>query len=246
MSVTFDASTGHLRLDADAFIALAECASDPRGACEEVLEGLVEAGAVTDGAPHPALRDALAAVTSSSGSLQVLVTGPDGARLHQGWLAPVSALLTDLADGTYELGSAPMEFLPTAVARFTGLRPRPRLLQATAVVDESVLDDLASNAATARDAGGEALADLLAPWPAAAASVRAGGWRLSVVDVAFPTPVRTVARRLAWVDTDAGALRVEVDRHGPVLAPATSSELWRAVVAILPTDAETGLVARSA
>jgi hypothetical protein len=250
MSVTFDATTSTLRLDADAFITLVEYATDPDGACEDVVERLSDAGAVIDGSPHPVLRNALAAVTTSLGSLQVLVTGPDGVRLHQAWVAFVSALLTDLADGTYDFAAVSTEFVPTCIARLTGLQARPRLDPASAVVDERLLDDLASNSPEARAAGSEALADLLAPWPQACAAVRAGRWQLSVVDIAFQARDRTVVRRLAWVDVDAGLLRVEADEHGPTLVPVTSTAVWRAIVSILPTDAETGSdtgpVARSA
>lgn len=238
MSVTFDAATTRLQLDADAFITLVEYATDPEGACEEVVERLSEAGAVADGAPHPVLRNALAAVTTSLGSLQVLVTGPDGVRLHQAWVAFVSAMLTDLADGTYDFAAVSTEFVPTTIARLTGLQWRPRLEAATAVVDESLLDDLASNSTVARSAGSEALADLLAPWPHACAAVRGGRWTLSVVDIAFQARERTVVRRLAWLDVHAGLLRVEADEHGPTLVPTTSTDLWRAIVSILPADAE--------
>lgn len=93
MSVMFDATTAGLRLDAEAFITLAEYAVDPDAACERTLRDLEEVGAVVDGSPHPALRGALAAVTNSLASLQVLVTDPDGVVLHQGWLARVSATL---------------------------------------------------------------------------------------------------------------------------------------------------------
>jgi len=176
----------------------------------------------------------------------VLVTGPDGVRLHQAWVAFVSAMLTDLADGTYDFAAVSTEFVPTTIGRLTGLQARPRLDPASAVVDESLLDDLASNSEAARAAGSEALADLLAPWPPAAAAVRAGLWQLSVVDIAFPARDRTIVRRLAWVDVDAGLLRVEADEHGPTLVPTTSTAVWRAIVSILPTDAETGPAAQSA
>ena len=74
MSVVFDATTGHLRLDPEAFIGLLDYATEPEGVCDEVVARLHRAGAVSDGRPHPLLRNALAAVTSSLGSLQVLVS----------------------------------------------------------------------------------------------------------------------------------------------------------------------------
>jgi hypothetical protein len=239
MSVDFDPANATLRLDAETFITLAELPSDAVDACDTSLGKLVDAGAVQDGVPHPALRLGLAAVSGSVASLQVLVAGRDDVRLHHGWLSGESALLTDLADGTYDFAAVSTEFVPTTIAQLTGLQGRPRLDAASAVVDESLLDDLASNSASARADGGEALADLLAPWPRVSAAVRAGHWRLSVVDIAFQARERTVVRRLAWVDTDAGLLRVEVDEHGPALVPTTSTALWRAIVSILPADAET-------
>src|SRR4051794_24209554 len=234
MSVTFDAASAELRLDADAFITLVEYATDPDNACEDGVDRLLRAGAITAGAPHPVLRNGLAAVTGSLGSLQVLVTCPDGVRLHQAWVARVSAVLTDLTDGTYDFAAVNTEFVPTSIAHLTGLQARPSLVETSAVLDELLLDDLASNSARARTDGGEALADLLAPWPAAVDAVRAGGWRLCVVDIAFPARHRTVVRRLAWVDTDAGGLRVEADDHGPGLVPTSSTALWRARGAVPP------------
>ena len=252
MSIDFDAARATLRLDVDAFITLTELSSepgdsgDPGGTLDSSVDRLVDAGAVLDGAPHPALRRALAAVSGSLASLQVLVACPRDVRLHHGWLCGDAALLTDLGDGTYDFAAVDGEFVPESIARATHLGPRPRLADGSAVVDEAVLDDLASNAGAARDVGAETLADVLAPWPAAAAAVRAGSWHLSVVDVSFADAGRTVARRLAWVDTDAGTLRVEADEHGPVLVPAAPTELWHAVVAILPDELDPGAVARSA
>jgi hypothetical protein len=235
----FDATTAGLRLDAEAFITLAEYAVDAAAACEHTLRDLEEVGAVVDGSPHPALRGALAAVTNSLASLQVLVTDPDGVVLHQGWLARVSAMLTDLGDGTYDFASLGTEFVPTTVARFTGLEPRPRLEPGAVVVDEDMLHGLVSNSSSERAAAGEVLADRLAPWPAASNAARAGGWRTSCVDIAFPVRDRTVTRRLAWVDTDAGVLRVEADERGAVLVPTSPTGLWRALVSLLPADLDT-------
>ncbi|MEW1951859.1 hypothetical protein [Terrabacter sp. NPDC080008] len=246
MSVVFDATTGHLQLDPEAFVGLVDYAGDPGSVGDEVLARLRSAGAVVGGAPHPRLQGALAAVANSLGSLQVLRSDTVEVSLHQSWVAFVSAMLTDLGDGTYAFAAVGTDFLPAEVARFTGLSPRPLLADAEAVVDESLLDALSAGAAPTRAAGSATLADALAPWPAAAAAVRAGRWSLAVVDVAFPAPTGTVVRRLAWVDTEAGLLRVEVDDRGPVLVPTTSTALWEAVVALLPTDAETGLLPRTA
>ena len=249
MSVDFDAANGTLRLDAEAFITLAELSSDSVDPCDTTLGRLVDAGAVIAGMPHPLLRPGLAAVAGSVASLQVLVAGPQDVRLHHGWLSSGAALLTDLGDSTYDFASVSAEFVPEAIARVTFVGPRPRLDDGSVVIDEAVLDDLASSSAPARASGVEALAGLLAGWPTAAAAVRAGCWHLALVDVAFVEARRTVARRLAWLDTDAGMLRIEADEHGPVLVPVGGTELWRAVVAVLPDDLDDldpGSVARSA
>jgi hypothetical protein len=246
VSIDFDPTSASLRLDAEAFITLVELPSDVVDACDASFDRLVAAGAVLDGVPHPALRPALAAVSGSLASLQVLVAGTDDVRLHHGWLSNASALLTDLGDGTYDFATTGGEFVPESVARLTHLRPRPRLGAGSAVVDEAVLDDLASSTAATREAGAETLAGLAAPWPSVAAAVRAGAWQLSLVDVSFAAAGRTIARRLAWVDTEGGMLRVEVDERGPVLVPATTSDVWRAVVAVLPEELDPGAVVRSA
>ena len=246
MSVDFDPAAGTLRLDAEAFITLAELSSEFIDPCDTTLGRLVDAGAVQDGVAHPILRPGLATVAGSVASLQVLVAAPEDVRLHHGWLSDDAALLTDLGDGTYDFATVGAEFVPEAVSRVTRVGPRPRLSAGSVVVDESVLDDLASSSPTARASGVEALARLLSPWPTAAAAVRAGGWHLALVDVAFVDDGRTVARRLAWLDTDAGMLRVEADEHGPVLVPVATTELWRAVVAVLPDDVDPESAARSA
>ncbi|GAB3888251.1 hypothetical protein [Terrabacter terrigena] len=246
MSIEFDPAEGTLRLDAEAFITLAELSSYAVDSCDATLGRLTDAGAVLDGVAHPLLRTALASVAGSVTSLQVLVAGPEDVRLHHGWVSDGAALLTDLGDGTYDFAPVGAEFVPESVARLTRVGPRPRLGAGSVVVDESVLDDVAASSSAARVSGVEALAGLLTPWPAAAASVRAGGWHLALVDVTFVDDDRTVARRLAWLDTDAGMLRVEVDDHGPVLVPVSTTDLWRAVVAVLPDDLDPGYVARSA
>ncbi|WP_343989677.1 hypothetical protein, partial [Terrabacter terrae] len=156
MSVDFDATTGHLQLDPEAFIGLVDYATEPEGVCDELVARLHRAGVVSDGRPHLLLRNALAAVTSSLGSLQVLVSTPGEVTLHQCWVAFVSALLSDLGDGTYEFAAVSTDFLPTAIARRTGLAPRPRLEQAKAVVDESLLDALSAGSDRTRVAGGDA------------------------------------------------------------------------------------------
>ena len=150
MSVEFDAANGTLRLDAEAFITLAELSSDAVDSCDTTLGRLVDVGAVTAGVPHPLLRPGLAAVAGSVATLQVLVAGPEDVRLHHGWLAGDAALLTDLGDGTYDFASVSAEFVPEAIARVTLVGPRPRLGSGSAVVDEAVLDDLASSSSTAR------------------------------------------------------------------------------------------------
>jgi hypothetical protein len=246
MSVSFDPDHEALRLDADAFVSLAEYASDPAGACEELVDDFVRAGVVADGRPHPILREALAAVTSARCSLQVLVSAPGGVWLHHGWLAARCAMLTDLGDGTYDFAAVGTEFAPTSIARLTVLRARPRLDAATAPIDEALLDDLASSSAGGRAAAADRLARLLTPWPEARAAVRSGGWHLAVVDVTHPAGGRTVASRLAWVGTDAGTLRVEVDGDELVLVPASTTDIWRSVVAILPLAPAPDALGRSA
>ncbi|MGO4597015.1 hypothetical protein [Terrabacter sp. 2RAF25] len=246
MSVEFDPTSGTLRLDAEAFITLAELSSDTVDPCDTTLGRLVDAGAVLDGVPHPLLRQAVAAVAGSVASLQVLVAGPVDVRLHHGYLSDDVALLTDLGDGTYDFAAVGAEFVPESIARITRIGPRPRLSAGSAAVDEAVLDDLASSSSAARASGVDALAELLTPWPGATEAVRAGAWHLALVDVTFVDGGRTVARRLAWFDTDAGLLRVQADEHGPVLVPVATTELWRAVVAVLPDYLDPGTVARSA
>ena len=66
--------------------------------------------------------------------------------------------------------------------------------------------------------------------------LRTGAWRSCGVDVARGRSGSTSTEQVVWLDTPAGALRVEDDTAGPVLAGTTTGSIWQAVVQALPAD----------
>lgn len=180
MNPVFDVASGRVRLDPTTFEALCRQADPPSGpggalASDSVaLAALQRSGALVDGAVHEALRPALAAVTRSIASLQLVVTGSAGYQLHQGWLSVVSAVLADVGDGSYDFAALGTEFVPTLMARMTRLGLRPHLEPASVAVTEAVLDGLASHEADPRAEAAQAIVALTASvWPTWAA-IRAG------------------------------------------------------------------------
>lgn len=247
MSVTFDPVTGHLRLDAEAFDVLVEHAERPaqqptrppaggRSTPGDALARLVAGGVLVDGRPHPRLRETLTGVTSSRGSVQVVVGDDEGVRLHHAWLgATAVAVLTDRGDHTFDLGPSHATELPGTLAAWVTLAPRPELAAATVTVPDVLLEELASHRRGLRRAAARALADALGPWPAARGRVHSGRWRLATVDVALATGEQTLAQHLAWLDTGAGLLRAEAVERDVRLTPTTSTELRRDLATVVAT-----------
>lgn len=269
MNPAFDADSGRIRLDATAFEALCRVA-DPASRSAAALASdaaplaaLHGSGALVDGVAHEALRPALAAVQQPIASLQLLVTGSAGYRLHQGWLSVVSAVLADVGDGSYDFAAIGTEFVPTLVARMTRLGLRPHLGPASVAVTETVLDALASHEAGPRAEAAQTLVSATAStWPAWSAAAQGGDWRFWVADVTWPAPADTAAsantatsddtaasddagHRLAVLDTGAGLLRVDGDDSGPRLVAVTPTEVWHLLSSILPADDEVAAAAPS-
>ena len=233
----FDASTGRLHADVATVLALVDLHVDERnGLSAGQRESLARAGVFVDGRLHPALRERLDAVARPSARLEVEVATPSSTRLHQGWVHRVSALVVDHGDDVADLLEIEAAFLPATIAHLTHLQPRPRLDGRGGPVDGGACDALLSPSGSRRNDAATELAAAAAPWPAVAACLRTGSWRSCGLDVAHRHSGSTSTQRVVWLDTPAGALRVEDDAAGPVLSGTTTGSIWQEVVAALRAD----------
>lgn len=231
----FDTSTGRLHADVATMLALVDLHVDERnGLSAGRHESLSRAGVFVDGRLHPALRARLDAVARPSARLEVEVGTPSSTRLHQGWVHRVSALVVDHGDEVADLLEIEAAFLPATIAYLTHLQPRPRLDGRGGQVDGGALDALRSGSRRS-DAAAD-LAAAAATWPAVAACLRTGSWRSCGVDVAHHHSGSTSTQQVVWLDTPAGALRLEDDAAGPVLAGTTTGSIWQELVQALRAD----------
>jgi len=251
-TLEFDASTARLRADADTFFALvdhvgrtaghhADTHADAAGDMPFAASGVAVAGRA-----HPSVRAGLGTVEEPCARLEVEVSTPSGTRLHEGWLDRVSALLLDRGDGTHDFIEVDAEFLAVTLVRVTDLQSRPRLEGRGGRVHADVLDALLSCDLLTREDAAEELAGAASAWPVVAAALRSGRWQVCGIDVAHAVGPTTVTRRVAWLDTPAGLLRIDADADGPFLAGASAAQVWRSIVAALPTDVGLGLLPRTA
>ena len=243
-TLEFDASTARLRADADTFFALVDHVGGSGDASGEAP--FTASGVAVGGRAHPSVRAGLGAVEEPCARLQVEVSTPLGTQLHEGWLDRVSALLLDRGDGTYDFVEVDAEFLAVTLVRVTDLQSRPRLEGGGGRVRADVLDALLSPDVVTRRQAAETLAGAASEWPAVAASLRSGRWQVCGLDVAHTLGPSTEARRVAWLDTPTGLLRIDADAEGPFITGTSAGQLWRSIVAALPTDVGLDLLPRTA
>ncbi|WP_076261216.1 hypothetical protein [Intrasporangium flavum] len=243
-TLEFDASTARLRADADTFFALVDHVGRSGDAVAEVP--FAASGVAVEGRAHPSVRAGLGTVEEPCARLEVEVATPEGTRLHEGWLDRVSALLLDRGDGTHDFLEVDAEFLAVTLVRLTDLQSRPRLEGRGGRVHADVLDALLSCDPLTREDAAEELAGAASAWPVVAASLRTGRWQVCGIDVAQAVGPTTVTRRVAWLDTPAGVLRIDADAEGQFLAGASAGQVWRSIVGALPTDVGLGLLPRIA
>lgn len=238
LAVDFDPATGRLRLTADQFEQLVEHSAP--GSAHPA--DLVASGVLTVDGPHPLLEPGLAAVRTPVCRVLVQVAGDAGAHLHQGWVSPqAAAFLLYTREDQYDFLTSGPDFAPAAIARVLrlgprGLPPGAPLSCPTAVVEALFADDPSER----RDAITGLTEESDAPSD--------GGWQASRVVVGWTGPDGEPAGRdLTILRTASGTRIVEVpDPAADVVlwTPATSSNLWRAIVGLMPDDAElTALVA---
>lgn len=232
--IEFDPATGRLRLTAAEFEQLVHHSAPGSSHPAD----LVAAGALTDDGPHPLLAAGLAAVRTPLCRILVQVVGDAGSHLHQGWVSlQAAAFLLRVREDRYDFLTTGPDFTPAAIARVLRLGPRgvppgPPLSSPTSLLEALFADD--------RSTRREAIAELTEQEESDAASERR--WQASRVVVGWTGPDGDPAGRdLTMVRTARGTRVTEFpDPAADVVlwAPVTSSELWRAIVGLLPDDAE--------
>ncbi len=243
-TLEFDAATARLRADADTFFALVDHVGRSGGAA--ATTPFAASGVAVEGRAHPSVRAGLGTVEEPCARLEVEVSTPHGTRLHEGWLDRVSALLLDRGDGTHDFVEVDAEFLAVTLVRLTDLQSRPRLEGRGGPVHAEAVDALLASDPRTRAAAAAELADAASTWPGVAAALRSGQWQVCGLDVAHAVGPTTATRRVAWLDTPAGLLRLDADAEGPFLAGTSAGQVWRSVVGALPTDVGLDLLPRSA
>jgi hypothetical protein len=216
--------------------ALLELARGAGGtvATEQSLAALTAAGWVVDGAPAGVLAEGLAALTAPVCELE-LQRGPRRGRGGVG--ERFATLIVPARENTgYELIVVTTAFLPDALSRLNDVSPRPRV--AHALILRYGQGELARILA-GRDA---ALAAELAgddDKAAAAAELVEGlreHWR---VEARWATAGGGHGRRAVEVlDSDRGLWRVVPDGAAVELRTSTPTEVFRALVGLLPSDTE--------
>jgi len=216
--------------------ALLELARGAGGeaAAARSLAGLTAAGGVADGAPAGVLAEGIAALTAPVCELEL----QRGDRRGRGGIGERFATLVVPAaeDAGYRLIIVTTAFLPDVLSRLNDVSPRPRL--APGLLLRYAQGDLARILA-GRDA---ALAAALAgdDDAARAATELIEGllehWR---VDACWAPAAGGRARRAVEVlDTDHGLWRVVPDGAAVELRSTTPTQVFRALVGLLPSDAE--------
>ena len=228
----FVPAAGTLVLDEDAFEALVVAAAGRAPADDEVAALLARAGALVEGRPHRALDPGLGAILAPVCRL-TLERGPRRAR---GWVGERHAtVLVPAGPELVELVPLPTRFVPDALARLNDLGPRagreaaPRLRLAAGELAELLAGGQGPPgwrlAGEERRVAAQGLVDgLREHWRVEAR------WR--------PSPSSPGVRSLEVVDTDGGLWRVVPDGADVELWPASPTEAWRELTALLPRDDE--------
>lgn len=238
--------TSRLRLDRDTFNALighvtGQVADSTR------VHALRDAGVLRGDSVDPRLAEGLDAVTFALCRLELHSVDRSGRRERgQGWVAGhAAALLLDLPDGPAgpwcEFLTIHPTFLPEMLARFAVLGPRPRPRAVPFQIPPAALDELVS-ADPARRAA--ALPQVTGAAPAhevtATATTLGDGLRRRWQVTAHWAAAKGASgeRSLDVLDTTGGLWLVEAQAGMLTVWPTTPSAVWRALVVLLPRDAE--------
>jgi hypothetical protein len=227
-AVAFDPRVPDLRAPAQVVSWLAT--GEPEGPMPEA-EALAEAGAVRDGALHPALE----AIREITGAPLFRLTLERGNRIGHGWFAAGRVVLAHpVDDGLARLTSFSAAFLLDALARLNDVGPRPRVEPAVRIgLEPGAL----ARALAERSPLPAGIAD---PDAAAAFAGLIGGlrehWRVTVAW--DPADGALGGRRLEVIDTNGGYWLVIPDDPTVELWPTTPTRVYRALCDLFPTSAE--------
>nr|WP_300149994.1 hypothetical protein [Propionicimonas sp.] len=252
-------STGRLRLGGHHLDALlrglgspfapVDAESGPAAAeLDAAWTELVDAGVVTTaGQPAEAFAGTFATLAAPWLAVQVGLVGAGGENAHQVWAGPTQGVAAaHVRDGWYDLIPIGPGGVPAAVARLCSLGPRPRVAEGEALVAADVLDAFVS----ARDTGPDgAAASRFLPrldrWPAVAAAVRAGDWRIVQVSADWAPGLFAGAEEAAassmsllLLDTPGGLLLLVPGAEDVMLQAATPTDVWQLLVSITRPPAD--------
>jgi len=243
--VRFDETTGRLRLTRPAFESLTAIELGAGGGRTGPADELRAAGAIVDGAPHPALAAGIAAIRGPACKLQLRVQDRAGRRhLHDGWINGEAAalLLAGDEEGLCELAVCHPVFLPEAIARITALGPRPRTPRLVPLrLQQAEIDGLTSPDREVRTSAREELARVgLSPdaHDAVCSITAAPASRWELVVRWDPAPRSAGRRGLHVIDSAAGLWLLEPVGPELVAWPVTPTTVWRLLISSLPQDEE--------
>lgn len=233
--IDFDRDSGRLRLEQPLFGALVDHL-DPAGPTpeESALRELRGAGVLLGDDPDPRLVPALRAVLGAAVQVRMTVADSSHAVFHQGWAGgPTTALLLQTRGSLHELLTLPTLMVPAFVASTS--RTGPRRVRATEAftLGREVMDDLLSLGDEDRRAAFGALRDA-APSALAEAVAADELWTWGV-ESAWKNPEgRLAGRWLQVVESSAGTWV----RGDDGFEPSSGTEVWRALVTMMPDDFE--------
>ncbi len=242
MSVRFVPSAGEFLLDQAAFDALISWVSTDEQAGSQ-LDEFRQAGVITPDGLHSDLASAVAAVVRPLCQLRLDVFDHDGTeRSAEGWIdADTCALLADRKNGLRHFFEAHPTLIPAVVARLVGLRPRPKPVDSVEplLMPRAVLEGLLGGSVAEREAAAARFASHGDDRHSVIDLLVAGPWRRWTVTTMWMTPSgKPASYGLQVVDTNEGMWRCEVYGVDASLWPTRSTEVWRALTRVLPSEVQ--------
>lgn len=215
--IEFDPASGRLRLEAAAFESMVAAAANPSA----VTQDLQTAGVFVGIALHPKLVAGVGAVRAPTCQLRIVSADLEGTRVHQGWVSPEAATFLFSGSDLCEFLVVSPAATPAVLARLLGLAPgQPRKPTRIAVDAERV-------------------AALLAGADPEEALREYGADRFFALDATWLGPGGEAGRALLALAGPRGWSRLAWEsKDQPVFADTSTSELWVALIDLLPHDHE--------
>lgn len=233
--IDFDTTSGRLRLDQPAFGALLDHVAPDGAPADPGIVGELRGAGVLDGDdPDPRLLPALQAVLAPACQVRLTVADRAQAVFHQMWVGgPTSALLLQTRGPVHELMTLPSALLPAFVASTARVGPRKIRAEDRFDLGGSARDDLLSLDDDVRRSAFESLRGA-APQGLADAVESDTAWTWGVESAWKNAHDELAGSWLHVVDSPAGTWVRDDDGFGP----SSGTELWRALVTLLPDDHE--------